>query len=286
MINALTIDVEDYWSILSRDWLKVPDARPSAAVLKNTRWYLEILNKYDVKATFFILGEVADSFPELIKEIARDGHEIGAHGFYHRQIFKLTKDEFRKEVSDAKKLLEDICGQEVIGHRAPAFSLNAETQWALEVLAEVDFKYDTSISPIAGRRYGWPNFKKNIHVVNLPSGKNIVEVPMSNITVLGKELGVGGGYMRHFPYLYMKWAIKHIQKTRPVIVYMHPYEIDIEQRSFETQKLKHRDKKAVENFHKLQMRNRSSMKKKINNLLSDFRFTTISDIIQRSNIQK
>lgn len=283
MINALTVDVEDYWSILQRDWLNIPDAKPTEAVLKNTRWLLQKFDDYKVKATFFILGEVAEKFPNLIKEIASQGHEIGVHGYYHRQIFKLTGDEFKKEVSDAKKLLEEISGQEVIGHRAPAFSLNEDTHWAFDVLAESGFKYDSSVSPMAGKRYGWPGFRKGIHKISLPNGQSIIEVPMSTISLGIKELGIGGGYMRHFPYIYTKWAIRHIQNKRPAIVYMHPYEIDCDKQKYSLKHLHITDKIKALKFNILQFKNRKTVKMKINNLLSDFEFTNISDILGLSN---
>ena len=280
MTNALTIDVEDYWSILQRDWLGVKDARPTDAVLRNTRWYLQTFNEYNVKATFFILGEVAQSFPHLIKEIANEGHEIAVHGFYHRQIFKLSRDEFKKEISDAKKLLEDLSGQQVIGHRAPAFSINKDTQWALEVLAELGFVYDSSISPMAGKRYGWPGFKKEIHRMPLAGGQSIIEVPMSTISLEIRELGVGGGYMRHLPYFYTKWAIGHIQKNRPAMIYMHPYEIDTDAVPLKLDTLTGQGKVAALKFHKSQTRNRQTVKAKVNKLLSDFKFSTVKDILR------
>ncbi|KKR03012.1 MAG: Polysaccharide deactylase family protein, PEP-CTERM locus subfamily [Candidatus Uhrbacteria bacterium GW2011_GWF2_39_13] len=280
MINILTIDIEDYWSILQRDWLSIPDAKPSDAVLKNTKWYLRTFSDYNVKATFFILGEVAQSFPQLIKEIADEGHEIAVHGFYHRQIFKLSRDEFKKEISDAKKLLEDLSGQQVIGHRAPAFSINKDTQWALEVLAELGFVYDSSISPMAGKRYGWPGFKKEIHRMSLVDGQSIIEVPMSTISLGIRELGVGGGYMRHLPYFYTKWAIGHIQKNRPAMIYMHPYEIDTDAVPLKLDTLTGQGKVAALKFHKSQTRNRQTVKAKVNKLLSDFKFSTIKEILK------
>jgi polysaccharide deacetylase family protein (PEP-CTERM system associated) len=281
MINALTIDVENYWAILQRDWLHMPDAKPAEAVSKNTRWYLQIFNEYNVKATFFILGEVAQSFPHLIKEIADEGHEIAVHGFYHRQIFKLSQDEFKKEVGDAKKLLEDLSGQQVIGHRAPAFSINKDTKWALEVLAELGFNYDSSVYPVSGRRYGWPGFSKDICRVDLPSGRSIIEVPLSTVTILGRRLPVGGGgYIRHFPYAVTKWAIRHIQKKRPAIIYMHPYEIDTDIVPLKLDNLTGQGKIKVFKFHKLQMRNRQTVKGKIDRLLSGFKFSTIKDILK------
>lgn len=282
MIHGLSIDLEDYWSILCRDWLGIPDAKPTEAVLRNTRWYINVFNKHNVKATFFILGEVAEAFPDLIKQIAAEKHEIAVHGFYHRQIFKLSRDEFKKEISDAKKLLEDLSGQQVIGHRAPAFSINKDTQWALEVLAELGFVYDSSISPMAGKRYGWPDFRKAIHKMQMPNGQSIIEVPMSTISIGVRELGIGGGYMRHFPYLYTKLAIKHIQKNRPAIIYLHPYEIDIEEKKFELDKLTAQGKYQVLRHHKLQLRNRDTMKNKINKLLSDFKFASIKSVLSEA----
>jgi polysaccharide deacetylase family protein (PEP-CTERM system associated) len=279
-INALSIDVEDYWSIFSRDWLHA-EAEPSDAVVRNTEWFLETLAEHNVKATFFVLGEVAARFPIIVKHIAENGHEVGVHGFYHRQVFKLTEEEFRREVGDCKKLLEDMISDYVIGHRAAAFSIMPETKWALEVLAEEGFRYDSSVFPIKGSRYGWPDFSKEICKIDLHSGRSIVEVPMSTITILGKTFpAAGGGYIRHFPYIVTKQAIRRIQKKRPAIVYIHPYEIDMEQFKFHIHHLPEEQRKRVLKFHRLQLRNRSTMKNKIVKLLRDFEFTTLNRIVE------
>ena len=127
-VNALSVDVEDYWSILFRDWLSKL-SEPSDAVVRNTEWFLETLSNHGVKATFFVLGEVAEKFPALIKRIGEEGHEIGVHGFYHKQIFRLTESEFRREVGNCKRLIEDIISGVVAGHRAPAFSMLPQTKW-------------------------------------------------------------------------------------------------------------------------------------------------------------
>jgi len=286
MINALTIDIEDYWSILSRDWLHI-EAEPSDAIVKNTEWFLETLARHNTKATFFILGEIAKSFPSLVKKIAENGHEIGSHGCSHKQIFKLTEKEFRQEITESKKLLEDITGQVVLGYRAPAFSIMPQTKWALEVLAEEGFEYDSSVYPISSKRYGWSGFSKDICKIDLPSGSNIIEVPMSTVTFLGKTLPIaGGGYIRHFPYCITKWAIKRIQKMRPAIVYMHPYEIDTTPNPFEIKHLSICDKIKANKFHLLQLRNRRTVRKKLVNLLSDFEFTTIDNLINDNQSSK
>lgn len=281
MINALSIDVEDYWSIFSRDWLGI-ETEPSDAVVRNTKWFLETLARHNVKATFFILGEVAKKFPSLIGKIAADGHEIGSHGFSHKQIFKLTEEEFRREVADCKKLLEGITSSPIPGYRAPAFSIMPQTKWALEILAQEGFKYDSSVYPISGRRYGWPGFSKDICKVDLPSGRSIIEVPMSTVTIFGKTLPIaGGGYIRHFPYAVTRWAIRHIQKTRPVIVYMHPYEIDTQTQHSQAEYLSGKDNRKARRFHRMQLRNRNTVSEKVVKLLDEFEFATMKEVISR-----
>lgn len=279
MINALTIDIEDYWSIFSRDCLGV-DKEPTDAVVRNTQWFLDTLAQRKIKATFFVLGEVARKFPELVKAIASVGHEIGTHGMSHKQVFLLGKEQFRAEIRDSKKLIEDIASVPVKGHRAPAFSIMPHTDWALEILAEEGFEYDSSIFPIAGKRYGWPEFSKKICKIDLPSGKTIIEVPMSVVTFLGKNLpACGGGYLRHFPYIVTKWAIKRIQQQRPAIVYMHPYEIDTADLPFQTVNLSNAQKTKSCTFHKIQMRNRRTVKEKFLRLLDEFQFCPIIRLI-------
>jgi len=282
MVNGLSIDVEDYWSILSRDWLHI-DAEPSDAVVRNTEWFLKTLAEHNVKATFFILGEVAKKFPGLITRIAQAGHEVASHGWSHTQIFKLNKEQFRKEIVDSKKLLEDITSCPVFGYRAPAFSVMPSTKWALEVLLQEGFEYDSSIFPVSGKRYGWEGFSKDICRVELPSGRTIVEVPMSTVTILGKSLpAAGGGYIRHFPYAFTRWAIKRIQKVRPAIVYIHPYEIDAEPRAFDMEHLFCKERNRVIKFHKIQQRNRNTTASKLFKLLKEFKFSTIGEVINKT----
>lgn len=281
MMNALTIDVEDYWKIFSRDWLYV-DTEPTDAVVRNTNFLLSILDRHGVKCTFFVVGEVAAKFPQLVQEVASCNHEIAAHGYQHFEIYRISRRQFYQEVSDTKKLLEDITGQNVQGHRAPSFSIVPETQWALEVLCEAGFQYDSSIFPFAARRYGWPDFGRDIRKVPLPNGKSIIEVPLSTAWLLGKVLpACGGGYLRHFPIWYTNWAINRIQRLRPVIVYMHPYDFDAdpEPGSAQIEAMLANAPKRSKRRHALQLRNRHTMELKLNWLLSNFQFTTIQDVI-------
>lgn len=282
MLNVLTIDIEDYWSIFSRDWLGI-DTEPTTAVLKNTEWFLEALERLNVKATVFVLGEVAKRFPRLIRKVAEAGHEIGSHGLYHKQIFKLNQEQFRSEIADSKKLLEDITSGAVPGYRAPAFSITPRTKWALGVLAEEGFAYDSSIFPIAGRRYGWPGFSKRICKLNLPGGRSIVEVPLSTVRILGKDWPVGGGgYLRHLPYGITRWALRHIQKQRPAVVYMHPYEIDTEPRALDVGELSYKEQKNAVRHHKMQLRNRNTVCQKVIKLLSEFQFGNIGQVLEET----
>jgi polysaccharide deacetylase family protein (PEP-CTERM system associated) len=280
-VNALTVDVEDGWSIFSRDWLH-KQISPTEAVVKDTEWLLNLLEGKNVKATFFVLGDVAQKFPSLIRRIADDKHEIGAHGFSHKQIFKLTKREFRSEVADVKKMLEDIISAPVAGYRAPAFSVTPKTSWALEVLAEEGFVYDSSIVPCKNSRYGWPGFCRDICRVDLHGGRSIIEVPMTIVSfpVIGKGFVTGGGYIRHFPYCLLSFMIKLVRKHRPVVIYMHPYEFGINIYPLSFSHLSKEKKKRALRHLKFAARNRKYMPCKLRKLLSEFEFSTIGRLIE------
>ncbi|MCP4250175.1 MAG: DUF3473 domain-containing protein [bacterium] len=282
MIHALTIDVEDYHNILARDWLdrEVP---PSEAVVRKTHQLLEMLAEHDARATFFVLGEVAQTFPTLIRDMVEAGHEVGVHGYHHRQVFKLTPEEFRAEVGGARSLIEDITGVEVPGHRAPAFSIIPQTDWALDVLAELGFRYDSSIFPIAGRRYGWPDFPLDIHEMTLDTGRKIIEAPLTTVSVFGKRFpACGGGYLRHFPCWYTRWAIRRVQSSRPAIVYLHPYDLDTVPYAPDVSGLSPDARGKALRFHRRQTRNRHTVEQKLVRLLGEFRFTTVSEVIDRA----
>ena len=278
-LNALTIDVEDYYSVFARDRLDLALA-PTEAVVRNTQRVLAMLADRGIHATFFVLGEVAEAFPKLVTDIAGAGHEVGVHGFYHRQVFNLSPDEFRRDVGDAKKRIEDILGAEAAGHRAAAFSITPETAWALEVLAEVGFRYDSSVFPFAGRRYGWPGFRRDIHRMALPGGAAIVEVPLSVVSVLGKTLpACGGGYLRHFPYAFTRWAIRRVNRERPAVVYMHPYETDTDPGPPEFERALAAAPSRVRAFHRRQLRNRETVAAKVARLLGEFEFVPLQEVI-------
>lgn len=225
--SALTIDVEDGISISMRDNFKM-DMKPTGRVVDNVDVILEICEKNGVKGTFFMLGEVAERFPEVVNNVHKAGHEIGVHGYYHDQIFRLTPESLRESLIKAKGLMEDLTGQEVYGFRAPAFSINPKTAWALPVIASCGFMYDSSIFPSLSIRYGWKNFSKDICRIQLNGSASLVEVPLSVVNWLGRDIPVaGGGYLRYFPYSWTRKALNSITEVRPGIVYLHPYELDV-----------------------------------------------------------
>ncbi len=285
-MNALTIDVEDGWSIFSRDW-QLGDIEPTETVVKDTERILEILAARNVKATFFVVGKVAEKYPSLVRRIADAGHELGIHGFSHKQIFRLTEDEFRSDIKKAKAILEDSASAEAAGYRAPAFSMLPQTKWALRILAEEGFKYDSSIVPCKNPHYGWEGFSKDICRVDLGDGLSIIEVPLSVLPIPMTDKGflTGGGYLRRFPYFVSHSAIKHLQKTRPVIVYVHPYEFGKEVVPLS---MGHLSTASRWRMHLLAcwylgmgIGNRRTMPAKLQKLLSDFEFSTVGRVIDR-----
>lgn len=279
MIHALTIDVEDYHSVLQRDWLN-QDARPTAAVVKNTQQLLEQFAGRGVRATFFVLGEVVEAFPELIREIAAAGHELGVHGYHHFQVFRLNPMSFRAEVEPTKKRIEDLIGSPVIGHRAPAFSIMPKTSWAFDVLAEVGFQYDSSVFPFSGRRYGWPGFPRDIHRIALKNGRSIIEAPLSIVELLNRRLpACGGGYLRLFPYSVTQWAMRKVEKERPAIVYLHPDEINGEPSDLDLSPLPPLRRAHRSAILWIRRQNRHTVGEKVAKLLEKFRFAPLREII-------
>lgn len=279
--SAFTVDVEDGVSLaMIHDFgVECPQTR---RVVIHTRRILELLEEHHTQGTFFILGKVAEDFPGLIREISKGGHELGVHGYHHYPFTKMTREQAFEEISSAKKLIENISGQEVLGHRAPRFSIMPETEWGLDVIAEAGFRYDSSIMPFNGRRYGWPGFSKEIDEITTPSGHDLIEVPLSTLTVLGKEIPVcGGGYLRLFPYLFTKKAFEKIGEQRPVIVYLHPYELDTDRYPDyyfdELKKLRLIKRKKMKSM----WWNRKSVFKKLDKLLSRYQFNSIEKIIDK-----
>jgi polysaccharide deacetylase family protein (PEP-CTERM system associated) len=233
MFNTLTIDVEDYYMVSAfadivrfEDWHKY-----ESRVEQNTRILLDLFNKFDVKATFFVLGWVGEHYPALVRDIHSSGHEVACHGYNHRLIYHLTHKEFREDVRKAKNVLEDIIGTSVIGFRAASYSIVKKTLWALDILIEEGFLYDSSIFPIHHDRYGLPEADRFPHKIKRENG-TIIEFPPSTYQLFGQNIPIaGGGYLRLFPSWVTKAAMRRINENeeRVVIMYLHPWEIDTNQ---------------------------------------------------------
>ncbi len=230
-LNAFTVDVEDYFhvaalsSAISRDSWSSRELRVEA----NTERLLGVLAERDVRATFFVLGWVAERTPALVRRIAAAGHEVACHGYSHKLVYTQTPLEFREETVRAKSCLEDTLGQGVFGYRAASFSVTRQSLWALDVLIDVGFRYDSSIFPIHHDLYGIPGATPEPHLVTAPSGRTLAEFPMSAARFFGLQVPVsGGGYFRILPYWLTRAGLKQIneQSDRPFAFYLHPWELD------------------------------------------------------------
>lgn len=268
MRNYLTIDVEDYFHVSAfehvvrqADWDKF-----ESRVVNNCRRILTLLDAHGVKATFFVLGWVAEHYPDLVREIEQGGHEIACHSFYHRLVYDLTPDEFREDTLRAKNILEQITGKPVFGYRAPSYSITGKSLWAFDILEELGFTYDSSVFPIYHDRYGIPDAPRFPYMV---PGHNLKEYPISTSMAYGLKVPVsGGGYFRLFPYNFIRWALRKVnrEENQPFIFYLHPWEIDPEQPRVKTGSLVSKFRHYV---------NLSKTQKRFHNLLTDFSFCPI-----------
>lgn len=225
---TLSIDWEEFGQLLGRDHTGLETPPVPKTIDRQTDIMLELLNETGKKATFFILGMLAQYRPDLVKKIAAEGHEIGLHGQHHKNMRTLTREQAYTDLSDSKKLVTDIIGGEVYGYRAPYFSIDESNFYVLEMLAELGLIYDSSIFPIKLKRYGVANFNKADALYQLPNGKEIVELPLTVAELYGKNIPVaGGGYMRAFPGFFLNRMFRKLdEQQQNVMLYMHPYEFD------------------------------------------------------------
>ena len=243
LVNAMTVDVEDYFHASAFDNIvsRASWAERESRVVRNTEILLESLERAGAQATFFVLGWVAERFPDLVRDIASGGHEVASHGFHHQLIYTLTRDQFREDVRRTKATIEDACGRAVKGYRAPSFSIVRPSLWALDVLIEEGYTYDASIFPIHHDRYGIPDAPRYPHVIDRcrrktaratgQSARTIFEVPPSTIRIGAGNFPIaGGGYFRLLPYAWTSWCIERANRDgQQVVFYIHPWEIDPDQ---------------------------------------------------------
>ena len=303
--NALTIDLEDYFmvsafeSVVQREGWHLYESR----IERNTCKVLDILDEADgnigVKATFFCLGWIGERYPNLIREIDRRGHEIACHSYDHQLVYRMTPEQFREDVRVSKRILEDATGKEIIGYRAPSYSVTEKSLWALDILGEEGYRYDSSIFPIHHDRYGIPTAPRFPFLVKLDGNGGegthapadfermplwepeqgetcddcIVEYPISTVKMMGFNIPIsGGGYMRLLPYGFIRQGLAKINndENKPFVFYMHPWELDPEQPRME-------DISALSRFRHYVNLDGTVDKLKI--LLNDFKFSSMADVI-------
>ncbi len=231
-VNAMTVDVEDYFQVsafenhISREeWAHLP-----CRVEQNTHKILDLFAEHETKATFFTLGWVAERYPQLIRRMVEEGHELASHGYSHVRVTQQTPEAFREDVVKTKKLLEDIASVEIKGYRAASYSINESNMWALDVLAETGHKYSSSIYPIKHDLYGVPDAPR---FAFYPLGEqSILEIPVTTLQLFGKKLPCGGGgFFRLYPYSFSRWALQRVNQKegQSGMFYFHPWEIDADQ---------------------------------------------------------
>lgn len=275
LMNALTVDVEDYFQVsamaphISRDsW----DSQP-CRVERNVHRLLALFAQHRARATFFTLGWIAERYPELVREIVAGGHELASHGYGHLRASEQSPSDFAQDVQRAKGLLEDISGNAVRGYRAPSFSIGQSNPWAFDVLLEAGYHYSSSVYPVQHDHYGMPDSPRFPYAVR----PGLIEIPITTTRVMGRNLPAGGGgYFRLAPYRLSRWALRRVNAIdqRPAIFYMHPWEIDPEQPRIAGTDLKTRFRHYV---------NLSRTESRLGLLLHDFKWGRMDEVFDLSS---
>jgi polysaccharide deacetylase family protein (PEP-CTERM system associated) len=276
MINALTIDVEEYFhpsevqhSASMEDWSRLP-----SRIEAQTDRVLELLNRHSVSATFFILGWVAERTPGVVRQIVEAGHEVGCHSYAHRLVYELSPERFRQDTRRAIAAIEEAGGVRPRSYRAPSYSITQRSLWALEILVECGFEYDSSIVPVTHDRYGIPGFSRIPRLMETPAGA-ILEVPVATTELAnGTVIPVGGGgYLRLLPYRYTAAGIRraNLSEKQPVCVYFHPWEMDPEQPRLASGMVS-----RLRTYTGL-----TRMEKKLDRLLREFDFANLTTVYPR-----
>lgn len=276
LINAMTVDVEDYFhvsgfadQVSQSAWDDMP-----SRVVANTHRLLKLLERHQTRGTFFILGWVAEKFPQLVRDIHRSGHEVGCHSYWHQLVYDLSPDEFRHDLIKARDLLQNLVGEPVTLYRAPSFSITHRSLWALDVLAEEGFTCDSSIYPVYHDRYGIPEAEMPPHRILTANG-SLDEFP-GGVATFGKlRLAVsGGGYFRLYPRRFTEFCLARINSRTdcPFMFYIHPWEVDPDQPRLSGT--------LMSRFRHYQ--NLRSTERKLNWLLPRFRFDSMSASIRNT----
>lgn len=269
--NALTVDVEEYFQVAAFERTIAKDAwdRSESRVEFSTGRVLDLFAAHGAKATFFVLGWIAERHPGLVRRIVAEGHELASHGYDHTRVHNLDPVQFREDVTRTKAILEDIGGTAVRGYRAPSYSINARNLWALDVLAEAGHAYSSSIYPIRHDLYGMPDAPRFPFRVRPDA---ILEIPVTTVQIAGRNLPCGGGgYFRLLPYGVFQWMLQRVNAVdgQPGLFYFHPWEVDPEQPRVAGAPLKSRFRHYL---------NLGSMHARLGRLLQDFRWGRMDDV--------
>jgi polysaccharide deacetylase family protein (PEP-CTERM system associated) len=274
LTNALTIDVEDYFQVSAfapyikrSEW----DTR-ECRVERNVGRILDMLLERETKATFFTLGWIAERYPSLIRRIVAEGHELASHGYGHERASDLTEDAFYDDIRVAKQILEDMCGVEVKGYRAPSFSIGAGNLWAFDSLVRAGYQYSSSVYPIQHDHYGMPDSPRFAYQVR----PGLMEIPVTTLRMFDRNLpSSGGGYFRLLPYVVSRWMLNKVNSgdQQPGIFYFHPWEIDVDQPRIGGIDSKTRFRHYV---------NISRMEAKIKQLLGDFKWGRMDEVFLKN----
>lgn len=270
--NALTFDFEDWYQ-----GLEIPCAewcRFEGRIRRSGERLLQILADSQVRATFFVLGKVAEEHPDLVKEIAAAGHEIGTHGTDHQFVYRLGREQFRNQMAECIGRLEDLTAVRILGYRAPYFSITRDSLWALDILTQLGIAYDSSIFPVMNYRYGIPDAPRWPHEVKTSDGRVLMEFPVSTVSIMGCNLPVAGGaYFRLYPYWASRTALRSINRQgRPFTFYLHPWELDPGHA-----RLPLPWRVAFTHYHNLE-----STEQRLRRLLRDFEFAPMREVLNVS----
>ena len=227
-LAVLSFDLEDWFQLTGRRVGISPGRVTRGRLRAQVGRILEMLQRHDARATFFVLGMTAESCPEAVEDVRRAGHEIASHGYGHELVRTLTPETFRADLDRSITVLRQLCGATPLGYRAPEFSIDRASFWALDVLLDCGFEYDSSVFPFRGRRYGVPDFPIDAHRVTTPSGRSIIELPLAVVPAGSQRIPVaGGGYWRLLPERALGWAIDRFGEQRVPVLYFHPAEFDL-----------------------------------------------------------
>ncbi|OGB33409.1 MAG: polysaccharide deacetylase [Burkholderiales bacterium RIFCSPLOWO2_12_FULL_61_40] len=270
IVNALTIDVEDYFQV-SAFAPHIPRSEwntRTCRIERNVDRILEMLAGRNTKATFFTLGWIAERYPQVVRNISKEGHELASHGYGHERVSDQTADAFFADIQLAKFLLEDLTGNEVHGYRAPSFSIGEGTLWAFDCMARAGYRYSSSIYPIRHDHYGMPSAPRFVHEVR----PGLIEIPMTTLRFLNRNFpSGGGGYFRLLPYAVFRWMLKQVNSTdgESGVFYFHPWELDVEQPRIGGISRKTRFRHYL---------NIDRMQERLNQLLLDFKWGRMDEV--------